>query len=106
MTETLTGLPVGTVTFTGEAFTSACSAVTKSTVAPWASAPVETSIVVGRLTTVELTMVRNGRAKVDVTFAEEAACTPVGAACRINSECCSRKCTAGACVIPDAAAQD
>jgi hypothetical protein len=106
LTESLTGLPIGTVTFTGEAFTAACTSVTKSTVAPWASAPVETSIVVGRLSTVELAMVRNGRAKVEVTFAEEAACTATGAECRINSECCSRKCGAGACVTTDAGSKD
>ena len=106
LTESLSGLPIGTVTFTGEAFTTACSSVTKSTVAPWASAPVETSIVVGRLSTVELAMVRNGRAKVEVSFTDEAACTATGAECRINSECCSRKCSAGACVATDAGVRD
>ena len=106
ITENLTGLPIGTVVFLGEAFTTACSSVTKNTVAPWASAPVEASIVVGRLATVELSMVRNGRAKVEVTFTDEAACTAAGAACRINTECCSRKCSSGACVVTDAGAQD
>ena len=43
-------------------------------------------------------MVRNGRANVGVTFTEEAACTQTGATCRINSECCSKKCTAGLCI--------
>ena len=98
LTESLSGLPIGTVTFTGEAFAPACSAVTKATVGAWASAPVQSSIVLGRLTTVELVMVRNGRAKVDVTFTEEAACTALGAACRVNSECCSKKCTGAVCV--------
>jgi hypothetical protein len=96
--ESLSGLPIGTVTFLGEAFSAACTSVTKTTVAAWASAPVETSIVLGRLTTVELVMVRNGRANVEVTFTEEAACTALGAACRVNSECCSKRCSAGACV--------
>jgi hypothetical protein len=99
LSESLSGLPIGTVTFIGEAFAAACSGVTKATVAPWASAPVQASIVLGRLTTVDLVMVRNGRAKVDVTFTEEAACTALGAACRVNSECCSKRCTAGACVV-------
>jgi hypothetical protein len=106
LTESLTGLPIGTVIFTGEAFTAACTSVTKSTVAPWASAPVEASIVVGRLSTVELSMVRNGRAKVEVTFTDEAACTATGAECRINSQCCSRKCSAGVCVATDAGTRD
>jgi hypothetical protein len=104
--ESLSGLPIGTVTFLGEAFTGACTSVSKSTIAAWASAPVETSIVLGRLTTVELVMVRNGRANVGVTFTEEGACTQTGAACRIASECCSKKCTAGLCATPDGGAGD
>ena len=105
LTESLSGLPIGIVTFTGEAFTTACSAVSKSSIGAWASAPVQASIVLGRLSTVELVMVRNGRAKVSVTFTEEAACTAVGAACRINSECCSKKCTLGLCAVPDGGAE-
>jgi hypothetical protein len=104
--ESMSGLPIGTVTFLGEAFTGACTSVSKSTVAAWASAPVETSIVLGRSTTVELVMVRNGRANVGVTFTEEGACTQPGAACRIASECCSKKCTAGLCAVPDGGAAD
>lgn len=98
LSESLSGLPIGTVTFLGEAFAAACTAVTKATIAAWASAPVQASIVLGRLTTVELTMVRNGRARVEVTFTEEAACTALGAACRVNTECCSKRCSAGACI--------
>ena len=105
LTESLSGLPIGTVTFTGEAFTTACSAVSKSSIGAWASAPVQASIVLGRLSTVELVMVRNGRAKVAVTFTDEAACTAVGAACRINSECCSKKCSLGLCAAPDGGAE-
>lgn len=101
LTASLSGLPIGTVTFTGEAFGGACTAVTKSTIGAWASAPVQTSIVLGRLATVELVMVRNGRAKVAVSFTDEAACTALGAACRVNSECCSKKCTAGLCTQAD-----
>jgi hypothetical protein len=89
------------VTFTGEAFTADCSAVSKSTVAAWTSQPVAVSIVLGRLANVELVMVRNGRAKVDITFTEEGACTQSGAACRIASECCSKKCESGLCAKPE-----
>jgi hypothetical protein len=99
--ESMSGLPIGTVSFVGEAFTGACTSVGKTTVAAWASAPVEASIVLGRQTTVELVMVRNGRANVGVTFTEEGACSQAGAACRIASECCSKKCTAGVCAVPD-----
>ena len=100
MTQSLSGLPLGSVTFIGEAFTAECSAVSKSTIAAWSSQPVEVSIVLGRLANVELVMVRNGRAKVDITFTEEGACTKTGAACRIASECCSSKCTQGVCAAP------
>ena len=102
MTQNLSGLPLGTVTFLGEAFTAACASVTKSTIAAWTSQPVETSIVLGRLASVELVMTRNGRAKVDVTFSEEDVCTALGQSCRIASECCSKKCTGQVCVMPDA----
>ena len=91
LTQSLSGLPLGTVTFLGEAFTAACSSVSKSTIAAWTSQPVETSIVLGRLATVELVMTRNGRAKVEITFNEEGACTAVGQPCRIPSECCSKE---------------
>lgn len=102
--QNLTGLPLGTVVFTGEAFAAACASVSKSTIAGWASESVETSIVLGRLANVDLVMARNGRARVDVTFREEAACTGPGAACRVASECCSKRCTAGACSNADAGA--
>jgi hypothetical protein len=101
LTQNLSGLPLGTVTFLGEAFAAVCTSVTKSTVAAWTSQPVQTSIVLGRLSTVELVMTRNGRAKVEVTFNEEGACTAVGQACRIASECCSKKCTAQVCVAEE-----
>jgi hypothetical protein len=97
LTQSLSGLPLGSVTFIGEAFMAACTSVTKSTIAAWSSQPVEVSIVLGRLANVELVMVRNGRAKVDITFTEEGACTKPGAACRIATECCSRKCESGIC---------
>lgn len=99
MLETLSGLPLGTVVFRGEAFTTACTQVSRATVAAWASEPVSTSIVIGRLASVTLVMTRNGRAKVDVTFNNEAACTALGLACRVPTECCSRRCTAGLCAI-------
>jgi hypothetical protein len=103
LTQSLSGLPLGSVTFIGEAFPGECTSVSKSTIAAWASQPVVTSIVLGRLASVDLVMVRNGRAKVDITFTEEGACTKIGATCRIASECCSRKCTEGVCAAPEEA---
>ena len=99
LTQSLSGLPLGTVTFLGEAFDQACSGVRKATVAGWVSAPVETSIVLGRTARVKLDMARNGRANVDVSWTEEAPCTAEGAACRTNSECCSKSCRQGLCVL-------
>jgi hypothetical protein len=104
LSQTLTGLPLGTVVFTGEAFAAACTSVGKSSIAAWASESVEASIVLGRLANVDLVMARNGRAKVDVTFQDEAACTPLGAACRVPSECCSKRCLDHLCAIADAGA--
>ena len=98
LTQSLSGLPLGTVTFVGEAFDDPCSAVRKTTVPGWVSAPVETSIVLGRTARVKLDMARNGRANVDVSWTEEAPCTAEGAACRTNSECCSKTCQQGLCV--------
>ncbi|HEY0711604.1 MAG TPA: hypothetical protein VGF45_02955 [Polyangia bacterium] len=98
LAETLTGLPLGSVKFTGDAFAAACSSVSKSTIAAWASEPVTVSVVLGRLANVAWVMARNGRAKVEVSFEDEAACTPLAQACRVASECCSRRCTGQICV--------
>jgi hypothetical protein len=106
LTETLTGLPLGSVKFTGEAFAAACTSVSKSTIAAWASEPVTASIVLGRLANVSLVMARNGRAKVEIGFNDEAACTPLGAVCRLASECCSKRCLGQTCVTPSDAGSD
>jgi hypothetical protein len=104
LSQTLTGLPLGTVVFTGEAFPAACTSVGKATIAAWASESVEASVVLGRLANVDLVMARNGRAKVDVTFQDEAACTPLAAACRVAGECCSKRCLDHVCTSADAGA--
>jgi hypothetical protein len=106
MAETLTGLPLGTVVFRGEAFSGACSAVSKTTVAAWTSEPVTTSVVIGRLASVTLVMSRNGRARVGVDWKEEAACSATGEACRQASECCNKRCTAGVCAASSDASSD
>ncbi len=69
--EILTGLPIGSVTFTGDAFVASCDSVTKSTIAGWASDPVMVSVALGRQASVALTMHRNGRVKVGVDFVDE-----------------------------------
>jgi hypothetical protein len=102
--QSFTGLPLGLVTFTGEAFPAACSSVTKSTVPAWVSETVPVSIVLGRIANVDLTMVRNGRAKVSLGFSDEPACSAAGAACLSATECCSRACVARRCAAPDGGA--
>jgi hypothetical protein len=102
LTKSLAGLPLGTVTITGEAFPSACDAVSKSTIPAWVSDPVDVAIVLGHSSTVELTMVRNGRAKLDINFSDEPACSPGGASCLGGSECCSKSCAGHVCTGSDA----
>jgi hypothetical protein len=104
LTRSLSGLPLGRVTILGEAFAAACDAVTKSAIPAWVSEPVDVSIVLGHSSTIDLAMVRNGRAKVDVSFSDEPVCSPEGAACLSASECCSHRCAAHACAGSDAGA--
>lgn len=105
--EAFSGLPLGTVEFKAEAFSADCEAVTKSTIPGWASEPETVAIVLGRQSTVALTLNRNGRAKVDVQFNDEPLCTPVASPCITNSECCSKSCKTGSCqAAADAGADD
>jgi YVTN family beta-propeller protein len=64
----LNGLPVGVVTFTGEAFGGSCAAVNDTTIPDWISDPVEAAISSGQVTPVALRLHRNGRASVSVGF--------------------------------------
>ena len=97
ITATLTGIPLGPVTFTAEAFGAVCTDVTKSTVADWVSDPTTVSVSLGHIASVELTMHRNGRAKVTIDFPDEPVCSPEGAACVTASTCCSHSCSKGLC---------
>ena len=107
ITATLTGIPLGPVTFTAQAYAAACGAVTASTVADWVSDPTTVSVALSHIATVDLTMHRNGRAKVTIEFPDEAVCSPVGAACATSSTCCSHACSKGACKdVPDAGSDD
>jgi len=97
ITATLTGIPLGPVTFNAQAFAAACTDVTKSTIADWVSDPTTVSVSLGHLASVDLTMHRNGRAKVTIDFPDEAVCSPEGAACVSASTCCSHSCSKGLC---------
>jgi hypothetical protein len=102
---TLIGIPVGTVTFSAAAFSGGCADAGSTATPGWVSDDVTVAVVLGKQSTVALTLHRNGRAKITVDFADEAACTPTGAACLVSSQCCSRACTRGACQdVPDAGA--
>jgi hypothetical protein len=91
------GLPLGTVLMSAEAFVATCDAVTTSSIAQWVSEEEPVSIVLGRLSSLTLTLHRNGRLKVGVDFADEPICSPVAAACLSSAECCSRTCDRGVC---------
>ena len=107
ITATLTGIPLGPVTFTAQAYAAACGAVTASTVADWVSDPTTVSVTLSHIAAVELTMHRNGRAKVTIDFSDEAICSPGGAACATSSTCCSHACSKGACKdVPDGGSDD
>ena len=68
ISESLTGLPIGPVTFTADAYAVACTQVTRSTVATWISEPKLTNLVLGRISSVSLILTKNGRAKVSINF--------------------------------------
>jgi hypothetical protein len=71
LAEALTGLPVGAVVFSANAYSQVCTSVTKSTAPMWISEPKTVNLVQGRSTSVTLTLYKNGRAKVTVEFADQ-----------------------------------
>lgn len=71
LTEALTALPVGTVVFSANAYSQACTSVAKSTVPMWLSDSKTVNLVQGKSTSVTLTLYKNGRAKVTVEFADQ-----------------------------------
>jgi len=71
LAQALTGLPVGAVVFSADAYSGACTSVTKSTVPMWISDEKTVNIVQGRSSSVTLTLYKNGRAKVTVEFADQ-----------------------------------
>jgi hypothetical protein len=71
LVQTLSGLPVGAVVFSADAYTQACTSVTKSTVPTWISDEKNVTLVQGKSSSVTLTLYKNGRAKVTVDFADQ-----------------------------------
>lgn len=70
VSDTLTGLPIGSVTFSAGAYSQDCASVTKSTVPTWISDEKTVTIAEGKSASVSLTLYQNGRAKVTVAFAD------------------------------------
>lgn len=71
LTEALTGLPVGSVVFSANAYGTTCDSVTKSTNPLWISDEKTVNLVLGRSSSLTLTLHKNGRAKVTVEFADQ-----------------------------------
>jgi hypothetical protein len=71
VSEAISGLPVGVVVFSANAYATACSSVTKATVPMWVSDEKTVTLVQGKSSTVTLTLYKNGRAKVTVEFADD-----------------------------------
>jgi hypothetical protein len=71
LVEALTGLPVGAVAFSANAYAQACTSVSKSTAPLWLSEEKTVNLVQGKSSSVTLTLVKNGRAKVTVEFADQ-----------------------------------
>jgi len=69
--QALTGLPVGAVVFSANAYAVTCDSVTKSTVPMWISDEKTVNLVQGKSSSVTLTLYKNGRAKVTVEFADQ-----------------------------------
>jgi hypothetical protein len=75
---TLSNLPLGQLTFTGEAFEKPCAQVSATDTGDWKSEPVTVEEVAGTVARVNLVMKRNGRAVVAVSFEDCDAGAPCG----------------------------
>jgi len=71
LSQAFSGLPVGAVVFSANAYSQACTSVTKSTVPMWISDDKTVNVAQGKSSSVTLTLYKNGRAKVTVEFADQ-----------------------------------
>jgi hypothetical protein len=71
VSESFSGLPIGTVVFQAAAYSQICDKVTSSTVPSWISDETSVTVSLTHSTSVSLTLYRNGRAKVTVGFDPE-----------------------------------
>jgi hypothetical protein len=71
LSESFSGLPVGSVLFSANAFSATCDKATASTIPMWVSEDKTVKIAQGKSSSVTLTLYKNGRAKVSVEFADQ-----------------------------------
>ncbi len=71
LSQALSGLPVGKVLFSANAYAQACASATKSTAPTWLSDEKSVNLTQGKSSSVTLTLYKNGRAKVTVEFADQ-----------------------------------
>lgn len=95
---TLTGLPVGSVTFAADAFADACSKLSPSSPSGWSASPVMAVLSSGTTAEVSLVLRPAGSARVGVSFDESSVCSNALQACAAHAECCSGACDNGKCV--------
>jgi hypothetical protein len=93
---TLNGLPVGTVSFSADAFPGPCAAVTPASAPSWISDSVLATVSNVQPVMVHLTMRRSGSAGVDVDF-QDGTCSANGVPCFSSGECCSLSCVDNTC---------
>jgi hypothetical protein len=77
----MNGLPLGTVSFSGAAFPSACAAMTSTSQPTFVADPVVAQITSSAVTQVTLAMRRNGQASISVDFESAPMCVAAGGNC-------------------------
>ena len=90
----MTGLPTGSVQFTGLAYPSACSAVSSTAEATWLSPPTGATLAAGTVTNIALTLYNNGEAAVTIGFVgDDAGASEAGTPCASGQVVCGGVCT-------------
>jgi hypothetical protein len=94
------GLPLGDVSFTGEAYMVPCSAISGA-IPEWVGGPVNATLTAGAIAQVTIVMKHNGKAKIGVDF-DDPTCSIAGDACTADNACCGgpnlvASCQSGAC---------
>jgi len=89
-TLSMTGLPTGSVTFSGNAFAAACPSVLATDVPTYVGVPTVAQLSTTAVTQVTLPMAKNGRASVTLDFEGDGTmCAASGQTCGASTPCCS-----------------